>query len=133
MSLKKAAEELFKIADDIEAQAEEVTNFVCASCNHTATLATINARRKEAAEGEEGEITVARVTVNDSVSCPACGGEMTYNPTEASEQYYVNPEAKTAEDDDEEGKEKKEEEEEEKEAASGPIDYDSLKRYSSSK
>jgi hypothetical protein len=128
MSLKKAAEELLKIADDIEAQAEEVTNFVCANCNHTATLATINVRRKEAAEGEGEDVIVSNVTVNDNVSCPACGGEMSYQPNEASEQYYVDPQARQAEDD-EEGEDG--EDGEKDKSASGPIDYDSLKKYSS--
>lgn len=112
MSLKQAAEELLKIADEIEKEAEEVTHFVCDECNHTATLATINARRAEAAEGADQEVKVGMVTVNDVVSCPACGGNMKYHATEASSQYYFEPA-----------------EEKEANVEEGPIDYDSLKRY----
>lgn len=124
MSMKRAAEELLQVADEIEAQADQVTQFVCADCNHTATLDAINSRRKEAAEGAGEDVKVAKVTVNDSVTCLACGGTMSYNPTQASEQFYFDPERQAGEDeddDDDDGGESKE--------ASGPIDYDSLKRY----
>jgi len=116
MSLKKAAEELLKIADDIEKEAEEVTQFVCAKCNHTATLASINDFRKKAAEKSEDKVTVSEVTVNDTLQCPACDGIMAYVASEASDAYYFDPEIKATE----EGEEKK---------ASEPIDYDSLERY----
>lgn len=126
MSLKKAAEELLQVADDIEAQADQVTQFVCASCNHTATLETINTRRKEAAEGVDGEVQVAKVTVNDSVACPACGGTMAYSPTEASEQFYFDPDKQAGDDAEEEDDD---ESTDASKKASGPIDYDNLKRY----
>jgi hypothetical protein len=118
MSLKNAAEELLKIADDIEKEAEEVTLFVCAGCNHTATLGAINQKRKEAAEGSEDNVTVQDVTVNDTVKCPACEGDMAYKATKASDPYYFDPEKKEAS-----------EEKSEEKAASEPIDYDTLKRY----
>lgn len=118
MSLKNAAEELLKIADDIEKEAEGVTQFVCSSCNHTATLASINQKRKEAAENAKEDVTVADITVNDTLQCPACDGVMEYSPTEASEAYYFSPEKEASE----EGEEK---------VASEPIDYDSLERYTS--
>lgn len=116
MSLKQAAEELLKIADDIEKEAEGVTYFVCDKCNHTATLASINQKRKEAAENAKESVTVNDIAVNDTVHCPACEGIMAYRATEASEAYYFDPE-------------KKAEEKEEKKEASEPIDYDSLERY----
>lgn len=128
MSLKQAAEELLKIADEIEKEAEEVTQFVCEKCNHTAALATINTMRKEAAESAEETITVADVTVNDSIQCPACDGLMSYKATEASESYYFDPEKKASEDGDEDD-EGGDEDKEEKSASSEPIDYDSLERY----
>lgn len=125
MSLKQAAEELLKIADEIEKEAEEVTKFVCQKCNHTAALATINKMRREAAESAEEKVTVADVTVNDSVQCPACDGHMIYTATEESEPFYFDPEQREAgEKEDDEEEEQKEEKE-----ASEPIDYDSLKRY----
>ena len=127
MPLKEAAEQLLKIADEIEKGAAEVTEFVCSSCNHTATLAKINTKRREAAEQTEN-VTVADVTVNDSIHCPACDdGVMTYRPTEASADFYFDPskEAKKADDD----KDKDEENGEEEKKASEPIDYDSLQRY----
>lgn len=119
--LKKAAEDLLIIADSIEKDAAEVTEFVCNKCNHTATLATINEKRLEAAKQVEGkEVKVEPITVNDKLNCPACDGVMAYNPTEASKPYYVEPEKEAK---------KEEEEEEEEKAASEPIDYDSLDRY----
>lgn len=124
MSLKQAADELLKVADEIEKEAEEVTQFICGKCNHTAALATINQMRKEAAESAEEKVTVAGVTVNDSVQCPACDGHMNYVATETSEPYYFDPDKKEAGE-----KEEGEEEEEEEKTASDPIDYDSLKRY----
>lgn len=126
MSLKEAAQELLKVAEDIEKEAEAVTNFVCESCNHTATLETINARRKEVAKEAGENVVVSNITVNDVVSCPACGGDMKYSATEASEQYYINPQ-KEADDDenDDKGDEDDEDKKEEKEAKE-PVNYDSM-------
>jgi len=120
MSLKQAAEELLKIADDMENEADKVTKFVCADCNHTATLETINQRRKEAAEKSGKSVSVSKITVNDRVTCAACGGTMEYYPTEESQAYYFEPK---------QAKSKKTEEGEEEVDASEPIDYDSLERY----
>lgn len=120
--MKQAAEELLKIADSIEKEAAEVTEFVCDSCNHTATLASINEKRKEAAEQAGDNVTVSNITVNDTVNCPACDGIMSYRPTEASEEYYID-EDKIAENDDDN------DDDDEKKKASEPVDYDSLQRY----
>ena len=147
MSLKKAAEDLLKVAEAIEKEASEVTSFVCDKCNHTTTLAKINAARKQVA-GEVGEnVTVSDITVNDKVSCPApgCEGVLAYKETEASAQYYFDPETKEAKKDpDAPHSEKTETPEEEKaesletqkkeraegkHASTEPIDYDSLDRY----
>ena len=142
MSVKQATEELLKIAEEIEKDAAEVTQFVCAKCNHTATLASINMKRKEAADAAaqntSGTVTVAEVTVNDKVFCPACNGVMAYQETEASAPYYFDPEKQAKEPEAE--PEKKPEEPaapgapapapETKEAT---IDYDSLQRYASVK
>jgi uncharacterized Zn finger protein (UPF0148 family) len=117
MSLKLAADEILKIADMIDKDAAEVTTFVCDKCNHTATLETINAKRVEAAKKASIE-TVAEITVNDSVQCPACEGSMTYKETEASAPYYY--EEKKAEEAEEDEKEK---EDKEKKAQ----DYDAIK------
>lgn len=144
MSVKLAAEELLKIADEIEMEAAQVTQFVCDSCNHTATLATINARRKEAAEGVGENVTVADITVNDKISCPACEGVMAYQETEASQDYYFDPEKAAAEAPHDESTEtpadeaketekmqqKEKEEGTEQHPKQASIDYDSLKRYS---
>jgi hypothetical protein len=90
-NMKLAAERLFKIADDLEKEAAENTFFVCEGCNHTSSLADINIRRKTA--GEQHKVKrIANVSVNDSVSCPACGDKMSYVPTEMSEKYYVEAE-----------------------------------------
>jgi len=150
MSLKQATEELLKIADEIEKDAAEVTQFVCAKCNHTATLASINMKRREAADENakamNSKVTVAEVTVNDKVYCPACDGVMAYQETEASAPYYFDPEkqAKAPHDESKETpaqekaetpemqqKEKEEGTEQHPVRASTPIDYDSLKRYAS--
>ena len=130
MSVKQAAEELLKIADDIEKDAAEVTEFVCDSCNHTAVLATINQKRLGAATDQEENITVAEVTVNDKIKCPACDGIMSYHSTEASEAYYFNPEKKAGDDDDDDDDDDTSKKDTSKEA-SEPIDYDSLERYQS--
>jgi len=136
MSMKKAAEELLKIADEMEQEASKVTQFVCEGCNHTATLETINSKRKEAAEAaqENGmNVNLGTISVNDKVACPACGESMSYKASEESEKFYFDPEKKEAgkkSEEEEEEEEEKEEMEEEKKA-SEPIDYDSLERYSS--
>lgn len=153
MGFKQAAEELLKIADEIEKDASEITQFVCGSCNHTATLAKINGMRKEAAQSEGVEV-VADVTVNDQIHCPACDGVMAYQETEASAPYYFDPDKKATDEvppHDEsketpadEAKETPETQKAEKEqgtekhpAPEGAaktakrIDYDSLRRYAS--
>lgn len=90
-NMKLAAERLFKIADDLEKEAAENTFFVCEGCNHTSSLSDINTRRKTA--GEQHKVKrVANVSVNDTVSCPACGDRMSYVPTDISEKYYVEAE-----------------------------------------
>lgn len=117
MSLKETAKDLLKVADEIEVEAAEVTNFVCDSCNHTATLAKINEKRKQAAEEAGENVTVSPITVNDKIMCPACDeGAMSYQATEESQRFYIEPETKEAE------------EEEAKEAGES-VDYDSLERY----
>lgn len=117
MTLKEASEELLKIADDIEMEANEVTEFVCAGCNHTASLAKINGKRVELAKEAGENVTVSPITVNDKVACPACGGTMAYKATEAAEKYYFDPEKAAAE-------EKKPDEKDPKEKK--PVDYDNL-------
>lgn len=124
MSLKEASQELLKLADDIEKEANEVTEFVCDKCNHTATLAAINGKRVEASKTVDKTVIVAALTVEDKIHCPACEGIMAYKATEASEAYYIDTEKKSQDDPE------KEKEEKEKQA-SEPIDYDSLERYSS--
>jgi len=112
--LKEAAESLLKVADAIEKDAAEVSEFVCEDCNHTATLATINEKRLEAASQSEEEVKVAEITVNDKINCPACDGVMAFRANEASAPYYIDDSEKTAE---------------EEKTADEPIDYDSLQRY----
>lgn len=116
--LKEAAEGLIKVADEIEKDAAAVTEFVCDKCNHTATLETINAKRREAAEQVEGDVKASEITVNDKIRCAACDGIMSYRPTEASAAYYLDDTDKQAGDEEDEGKQ-----------SSEPIDYDSLNRY----
>jgi hypothetical protein len=146
MSLKQAAENLLKVAEAIDQQAAEVSTFVCDKCNHTTTLAKINASRKKVA-GEIGEnVTVSDVTVNDKVHCPApdCEGVLSYKETEESKGYYYDPEAVMAKDPNAPHSEKTEtpkdeaaeslktqekEREEGKHEASEKMDYDALERY----
>jgi hypothetical protein len=94
MLMKKAADELLKIADEIEKEAAEVTQFVCDKCSHTASLATINSKRQAAAKEAGENVVVSDITVNDSIKCPACEGVMAYKATEASEAYYFDPRKK---------------------------------------
>lgn len=90
MSIKDASDRLIKIAEAMEREALEHTYFVCDECNHTANLATINQRRKQAAEKYEIK-DFDTITVNDSVRCPveACEGMMLYVPTSESSKFYV--------------------------------------------
>lgn len=90
-NMKIAAERLLKIADELEKEAAENTFFVCDGCNHTSSLADINAKRKTAAVQHKVK-RVANVSVNDSVTCLACGGKMSYVPTDMSDKYYVEAE-----------------------------------------
>jgi hypothetical protein len=141
MSINKAAEELLKIADEIDQEAAQVTTFVCDKCNHTATMASINERRKAAAEEVNAE--AADITVNDKLACPACEGVMAYQETEVSKAYYFDPDKKAEQTPAEEAAETPAEEkaetpaEQKKEDEKGTeqhpkkasLDYDSLKRY----
>jgi hypothetical protein len=90
-NIKLAAERLLKIADTFEKEASENTFFVCDSCNHTASLADINKKRKTASEQHQVK-RVASVKVTDVVACVACGGKMAYVPTETSQKYYIEAE-----------------------------------------
>lgn len=89
--IKLAAEKLMKIASELEMEASVNTYFVCDRCNHTASLSEINSRRKVAAEKSKIE-HIAAITVNDIITCVACGGKMAYVPTEDSEKYYIEAE-----------------------------------------
>jgi hypothetical protein len=94
MDLKVAAENLLKIADQIEKEAEQKTIFACESCNHTVTLAEINSIRKSFAEKEAADsgqpVHVSKITVNDKVACGDCGeGCMCYEADEQSSKYWV--------------------------------------------
>lgn len=113
MSLKKTAEDLLQIAEAIEKEAAEVTQFVCDKCNHTTTLAKINASRKAAAAEVGKNVTVSDIAVNDKVSCPACEGVLSYQVTDESKSYYFDE--KKADD-----KEEEKAEEDEKDAAKKP-------------
>ena len=143
--MKKTAEELLKIADEIDAQAADVTNFVCDKCNHTTTLSKINATRKTAAGAVGNNVTVSDISVNDKVACPApeCGGTMSYKASDASAPYYYDEDAKVeaakepapkeiAEEKKETPEEQAKEEKGEKlheEPHEASIDYDALDRY----
>jgi len=145
MSMKKAAEELLKIADDIDKDAAEVTQLVCDKCNHTATLADINSKRleaaKQASQTEKKDVTVASVGVNDKICCPACDGVMAYRATEASTPYYFDekaakkdpdaPHSEKTETPAEEAAESVDTQKKEREqgAHTAAVDYDSLQRY----
>lgn len=86
--LKQAAKRLLDIASKMEKKALEETFFVCESCNHTASLVSINRARKEAAD-KHGIENIAEITANDSIACKACDGTMLYVPTEESRKYYI--------------------------------------------
>lgn len=92
MDLKETAKKLMKLADTIEKEAADISYFVCDSCNHTASLSEINGRRKKLATEEDSNMIVEKVTINDTISCPACEGKMAYVATDSSEKYYVEAE-----------------------------------------
>lgn len=85
---KEAAQKLFDLADVIEKQAAQKTFFVCASCNHTANLESINSTRAKFASEHSIE-TVSSISIEDTISCRACGGDMKYAATEESEKFFV--------------------------------------------
>lgn len=89
LNAKEAAQRLFDIADAIEKQASQKTFFVCDSCNHTANLESINNARAKFALENEIEI-VASISIEDTISCKACGGDMVYAATEESEKFFVD-------------------------------------------
>ena len=95
---KTAADKLLQIADVLEKHAHENAFFVCDMCNHTASLSTINVRRKQAAEKLDMEIG-SPVGIDDKTGCAVagCDGTMKYVETDESSRYFVN-----AADDDEE-------------------------------
>jgi hypothetical protein len=138
ISMKQAAEELLKIADELDKDAAEVTEFVCDKCNHTATLATINGKRAELGKQAGENVVVSSISVEDKIACPACDGVMAYRATEASTPYYADDKAVTKEEIVEEKKETPEQqalEEQGKKLHDEPhkkeasVDYDSLNRY----
>jgi len=88
MDKRIAAERLLEIADAIEKEAFDSTYFICDTCNHTATLATINGKRHKAAS-ELNVQNVNVVTVNEKVACPACEGVMAYTATDESRKYWI--------------------------------------------
>jgi hypothetical protein len=98
---KEAAEKLFEIADVIEKQASQATFFVCEGCNHTSNLETINSVRARYASENNAEVT-SNVSVDDTISCKACGGDMKYAATEESEKFFVEAASKKSEDESEE-------------------------------
>ena len=139
-SLKKYAEELLRVASAIEKDAAEVTQFVCNKCNHTASLSKINNTRNEIAKTAGAEVTVSEINVNDTISCPACEGTMSYQATEESNSYYFDPDKQATHDEKnetpaEEAKETPAEEKKEKEEGkelpmkAASIDYDALEYY----
>ena len=128
MSLKKTAEDLLRIADEIEKEAAEVTQFVCDKCNHTANLATINGTREEVAKEAGENVTVSEVTINDKISCPACDGVMAYKATEESSGYYFD-EKEAGDDNDDDNGDDDDNGEEASKKASEPTDYDQMERY----
>jgi flagellar biosynthesis GTPase FlhF len=112
MSFQKTADELLALADKIDKDAAEVTKFVCDQCNHTATLAKINAARTASAKTAGENVVVSGVEVDDKIACPACDGVMSYQASAESDGYYY--------DDAVAAKEEEKPEEEEKDAAKKP-------------
>jgi hypothetical protein len=91
MRLVTAAEQLLKLADTLEAEAQKITVFACADCGHSKSLQEINATIKKYAASEKIASDDLIVHVNDTIKCAACeSGTMSYMPTEGSARYYVN-------------------------------------------
>jgi hypothetical protein len=96
---REAAQKLFDLADVIEKQAAQKTFFVCASCNHTANLESINSTRTKYAS-DNGIDDVTSISVGDTIACSACSGDMKYASTEESEKFFVEASTKESADDD---------------------------------
>ena len=84
--IKTAAKHLLDIADQLDKEAAEHTIFACKSCEHSASLKTINETIKSASISLGKKI--ASVDVNDEISCIRCSSTMSYSPTEKSAAYY---------------------------------------------
>jgi hypothetical protein len=91
MDFKKTAQDLLKLAEKIEKEASDNSYFICSQCNHTATLTQVNDRRVMIASQENPEMTVKKVTINDTIRCgvPGCEGKMTYCASDESNRYYL--------------------------------------------
>ena len=68
MDLKKQANKLIKLAEQIEREASEYTFYICSNCNHTASLGEINSRRTKLAAQEDPEMVAKPVTINDKTT-----------------------------------------------------------------
>lgn len=91
MSLTKtAAEQLLKIAEEIEKEAMQATNFVCNKCKTATTLDQINGAIREYVKRQaSSDLDSLLVDVNDKVKCSSCEeGVMSYAATEESEKFY---------------------------------------------
>jgi hypothetical protein len=88
MDLQETAKKIVKIAEQIEKEASDKSILICSECTHTASLTQINERRAKLA-GDN--YSVKPVTINEKVNCPVlgCPGIMSYFPTDASENFYV--------------------------------------------
>lgn len=91
-----AAEQLIKLAEELEREAAEHTVFACMSCGHTNTLRTMNEGiRKYASslpseEAAKFDVNGALISVGDKVKCPACkSANMQYMATPDSERFYI--------------------------------------------
>jgi len=120
--IKKAADELLRLADEIEKEASEKIFFACNSCDHKVNLATINAKRKEAADLNSKQagkqIVIASISVDDKIHCPNCtSGKMAYAPTEESEKYLVEADDSKKEPEEYDSMKEEKEEKEEKESS----------------
>jgi hypothetical protein len=91
-----AAQQLQKLAEDLEKEAAEQTVFACLSCGHSSNLQEMNASIRKRASSFSSEklasfnLEAALVTVNDQVRCPTCKtGTMSYLASAESERFYI--------------------------------------------
>lgn len=87
------ASQILKLAEELEKEANLVSDFVCDSCGHTNKLASINSAISEATSIPVEKLGSYKVLATDTVKCPKCEkGKMSFVMSSESAPFYENKE-----------------------------------------